>query len=149
LGTIRFVKSSGPGVRKARGGKLLTVRRAVLAKTHVRGWGELFEKADVVSEGSVRSECDGTGRRTWYGTTSVILLLDEEREAHAAVARTDLHVRLRAVRAATREATLRAPAPLGEVSCEINVAEDARGVRIDVEVQAPLIEGARGAEPAD
>jgi hypothetical protein len=44
---------------------------------------------------------------------------------------------------------LRAPAPLGEVSCEIHVAEDARGVRIDVEVQAPLIEGARGAEPAD
>jgi hypothetical protein len=121
----------------------------VLAKTHVRGWGELFDKADVVSEGSVRSEAGPEGGRTWYGTTSVILLLDEDREAHAAVAATDLHVRLRAVRAATREASLRAPAPLGGVSCEIRVAEDARGVRIDVEVQAPLIEGARGAEPAD
>jgi hypothetical protein len=140
------VKGRGPGIRKARGGKLLTVRRAVLAKTHVRGWGELFEKADVVSEGSVKTEPEG---RTWYGTTSVILLLDEEREAHAKVAAQDLHVRLRAVRAACREASLRAPAPLGGVSCEIHVTEDARGVRIDVEVQAPLIEGATGAKPVD
>ena len=82
----------------------------------------------------------------WYGTTSLILALPEgssaaERVFIAAVAARDLHVRLRAVRIAHREAACRAPGTLGRSSCEIRVVAEERGVRIDVDVQAPLIEG--------
>ncbi len=103
-------------------------------------WKELFDRADVVSEGSVREEETG---RVWYGSTSLILLAAGGDEAPflAAVAARDVHVRLRAVRTAHREACLRAPGRLGRFACEIRVEPDPRGVRIDVDVQAPLIEG--------
>jgi hypothetical protein len=74
---------------------------------------------------------------------------DEERAFLAAVAERDVHVRTRAIRAAVREAAVRAAADtglgagsrLGRSQCEIRFAVDPRGVRIDVDVQAPLIEG--------
>lgn len=108
-------------------------------------WRELFEHADVVSEGSVRDEAGG---RVWYGSTSLILLLPppappQEGPTPATLARLasrDAHVRLRALRTAHREACLRAPGRLGRFVGEISVVPDARGVRIDVDVQAPLIE---------
>jgi hypothetical protein len=104
-------------------------------------WRALFERADAVSEGSVVDE--GAGK-VWYGSTSVILLLPADAFAGdfaflAEVAARDLHVRLRAVRLAHREAQLRAPSTLGRCSCEIRVTSEKRGVRIDVDVQAPLI----------
>jgi hypothetical protein len=106
-------------------------------------WRRLFDEADAVSEGSVRADAAGD---VWYGTTSLILVLPEDttpedRELVAGVAAKDLHVRLRAVRLAQREAQLRAPSTLGRCSCEIRVGSEARGVRIDVDIQAPLIEG--------
>jgi hypothetical protein len=115
-------------------------------------WRDLFARADIVSEGSVREEMrDGRSTRTWYGSTSLILPTGEGEEAElaAAVAARDLHIRLRALRTAHREACLRAPGRLGRFSCEIRVAPGPRGVRIDVDVQAPLIEGrVRQAKPA-
>ncbi len=52
----------------------------------------------------------------------------------------DVHVRLRAVRIAHREALHRAPAPLGTATCEMRFMLDPEGLRIDVDLQAPLIE---------
>ncbi len=107
-------------------------------------WRELFECADVVSEGGVRIEPQG---RVWYGSTSLILPMDDPAGSYAAaLAERDVHVRLRAVRTAHTEACLRAPSRLGRFACEVRVSSHARGVRIDVDVQAPLIEG-RAASP--
>jgi hypothetical protein len=101
-------------------------------------WRDLFDAADVVSEGGLRREVTG---QVWYGSTSLILrTAPEETEILAAVAARDLHVRVRAMRAARREACLRAPAPLGRIVCELRFGADPCGVRIDVDVQAPLIE---------
>jgi hypothetical protein len=111
-------------------------------------WRVLFEAADAVSEGGARVE---GSKRVWYGSTSLILALPEpvpasERAFLVAVAERSLHVRVRAVRVARREAQSRAPAALGRATCEIHVSPDPRGLRIDVDVQAPLIEkvGAAG-----
>jgi hypothetical protein len=91
----------------------------------------------------VRDEKTG---RVWYGSTSLILRVEPaeacgaEPALLAALARRDLHVRVRAVRIAHREACARSPCRLGRFTCEMRVEADARGVRIDVDVQAPLIE---------
>jgi hypothetical protein len=135
-----------PGIAKARALPLVRSRNAVLVRAEDARWRELFERADIVSEGSVRDEArEGRPARAWYGSTSLILPAEGEAEIAlaAAVAERDLHVRLRALRTARREACLRAPARLGRLSCEIRVSADPRGVRIDVDVQAPLIEGRR------
>jgi hypothetical protein len=93
--------------------------------------------ADVVSEGSVREEIGG---RMWYGSTSLILPPHGDPALLAAVAEHDVHLRVRAVRTAQREASVRAPSRLGRLACEIHVRPEGDSVRIDVDVQAPLIE---------
>jgi hypothetical protein len=113
-------------------------------------WRELFERADVISEGGPRDEPQG---RMWYGSTSLILPSDEgghggDTAFLAAVAERDIHVRVRALRAAYREASSRAPGRLGRISCEVRITADPRGVRIDVDVQAPLIERRAVSRPA-
>ena len=106
----------------------------------------MFDRADVVSEGGVRTEAEG---RVWYGSTSLILGADaSDGPFFAAVADRDVHVRVRAIRAAHREASTRAPGRLGRLSCEVRIAPDPCGVRIDVDVQAPLIERRMTARPA-
>jgi hypothetical protein len=114
-------------------------RPTLLLRAPDARWRQLFELADIVSEGGVRDEAHG---RVWYGSTSLILPAKEGDAALlSALAACDLHVRLRAMRAAHREACLRAPSRLGRIACEIRVGCDPRGVRVDVDVQAPLIEG--------
>ena len=109
-------------------------------------WREMFERADTVSEGSVRVEAQG---RVWYGSTSLILpARAADASFFAAVADRDVHVRVRALRAALREASSRAPGRLGRFSCEVRIAADPGGVRIDVDVQAPLIERRAASRPA-
>jgi hypothetical protein len=135
-----------PGLAKARGLPLVCARPATLVRAPDPPWRELFDRADVVSEGCLREEASG---RVWYGSTSLILPVDPSAldpaglglPSLAAVAARDVHVRLRAVRTAHREACLRAPGRLGRFACEMRVSPDRRGVRIDVDVQAPLIEG--------
>jgi hypothetical protein len=121
-------------------------RSTVLVRSHDARWRELFERADVISEGAPRDEADerhGTFGRTWFGSTSVILDLPsatrEELRELAALAACDLHVRTRVVRLAQREAAVRAPQPLGRAVCELRFVPDPRGLRIDVDLQAPLI----------
>jgi hypothetical protein len=133
---LRFV--TRPGLAKTRGRPLFEARRKLVVRTFETTWRDLFAKADVVSEGSVRDEPDG---RVWYGSTSLILNASEEAAAMLVLlAARDVHFRLRALRMAHREASLRAPSRLGRLTGEIRVAFRGGAVRIDVDVQAPLIE---------
>lgn len=136
-----------PGLAKARELPLVLARPTTLVRAEDARWRDLFDRADTVSEGSVRDEKAG---RVWYGSTSLILPTEPGQAPFlAALAARDVHVRLRALRTAHREACLRAPGRLGRFSCEIRVEADPRGVRIDVDVQAPLIERrARAARPS-
>ncbi|MGH7285476.1 MAG: hypothetical protein ACRELY_28475, partial [Polyangiaceae bacterium] len=105
---------------------------------------ELLDAADVVSEGEERADAEGP---TWFGSSSLLVLLahsgEKEREFLASLALRDPHVRLLCTRIARREASARASAPLGRASCEVRAVADPRGLRIDVDLQAPLIVGAR------
>jgi hypothetical protein len=128
-----------PGLAKTRGRPLVEARRKLVVRTFETTWRDLLARADVLSEGSVREERDG---RVWYGSTSLILsVAGAEASVLFALARRDVHFRLRALRVAHREASLRAPARLGRLTSEIRVEFRGGAVRIDVDVQAPLIEG--------
>ncbi len=133
-----------PGLRKAPRPPLVQARRLQVARAVDGRLRELLERADVMTEGKALQEAAGW---VWYGSTSVILRLggvpEEERTRFCAVARHDLHVRARVVRLAHREASLRAPRALGRVSCELRFLPAPEGLRIDVDVQAPLIERRR------
>jgi hypothetical protein len=138
--------TKGPGLAKVHGSPVILAREAVFVRTSRGRWKDLFARADILSEGSARDEPTG---RVWYGTTSLILPADGADPALlAAVAERDVHVRLQALRVARREACLRAPARLGRLACEIQVKLDKRGVRIDVDMQAPLIEWSSRSELA-
>jgi hypothetical protein len=131
-------------VRKARAPSLVE-RSGPFVRTTEGRWRELFAEADAISEGGVKEE---NGERVWYGSTSLIVGLPvetpvEERAFLRALAEKDVHVHVHALRCATREAQSRAPAMLGRTSCELTFSEDPRGLRIDVDVQAPLIERRR------
>jgi hypothetical protein len=134
----------GPSLAKARAPALVE-RGGTFVRTTEGRWRELFENADTISEGGVKIE---GGERVWYGSTSLILTLptgtpEEERTFLLSIAERDVHVHLHALRCAHREAQSRAPGMLGRVSCEVRVSDDRRGLRIDVDVQAPLIERRR------
>jgi hypothetical protein len=136
----------GPGIVKCRLQAVVVSKPVVLVRASIAQWRDLFERADVVSEGSARTEPQG---RFWYGTTSLILpTRAADAPFFAAVADRDVHVRVRALRAAHREASSRAPGRLGRLSCEVRVAADPGGVRIDVDVQAPLIERRMAPRPS-
>jgi hypothetical protein len=107
-------------------------------------WRELLEKADVVSEGAVRKEVEGS---VYYGTTSVLLMPAakgrkysvEEVETLVLLLTADPHARVRAVRIACIEAQLRAGCDIGAVRAELTIRRDERGVRIDIDVEARVI----------
>lgn len=123
----------------------LVERSGPFIRTTEGRWRDLFVDADAMSEGGVKDE---RGERVWYGTTSLILGLPvetpvEERAFLLALAKKDVHVHVHALRCAHREAQSRAPGMLGRTVCEVTFSEDPRGLRIDVDVQAPLIERRR------
>ena len=98
-----------------------------------------------MSEGAVKDE---KGELVYYGTTSLILGLPvetpvEERAFLRALAEKDVHVHVHALRCAQREAQSRVPGMLGRTVCELRFSDDPRGLRIDVDVQAPFIERRR------
>ncbi|MDP9150102.1 MAG: hypothetical protein M3O36_09200 [Myxococcota bacterium] len=127
-----------PGLAKTRGLPLVLTRQMILVRASDPCWRDLFDRADTVSEGSVRDEAHG---RVWYGSTSMILpTMVSDNTLLAALAARDVHVRVRALRTAHREACCRAPSRLGRLACEVQVSADVRGVRIDVDLQAPLID---------
>ncbi|MEO7033963.1 MAG: hypothetical protein ABI548_08775 [Polyangiaceae bacterium] len=134
-------KLSGPGPAKARAlslGKTRTLEFWQSADYRLR---ELFEAADVMSEGATRTEPDGA---TYYGSTSVLLPFASQggsvpKDRAADITRliaSDPHARLRAIRIACLEAQVRSGAPIGRVRAELFVRQDKRGIRVDVEVEA-------------
>ena len=134
----------GPTLRKARAPDLIE-RDGPFVRTTEGRWRELFAKADAMSEGAVKDE---QGERVYYGSTSLIVGLPvdmpvEERTFLRALAEKDVHAHVHALRCAHREAQSRAPAMLGRTACDVRFSEDPRGLRIDVDVQAPLIERRR------
>jgi hypothetical protein len=94
-----------------------------------------------MSEGATRSEPDGA---TYYGSTSVLLpfsshggAVPKERAREIAqLIASDPHARIRAIRIACLEAQIRSGAPIGRVRAELFVRRDARGIRVDVDVEA-------------
>lgn len=129
-----------PGLAKTSGLPLVSTRRTLLARGNDGPIRDLFDRADVVSEGAVRSE---DGHEVWFGSTSILLLLPPTpapRHAFlAAMVERDVHLRLRALRMAQKEASLRAPMPLSSCRCDLRVQMDPRGLRIDVDVEAPMM----------
>jgi len=109
-------------------------------------WRELLENADVVSEGAVRKEVEGS---VYYGTTSVLLMPAakgrkysvEEVDTLVLLLTADPHARVRAVRIACIEAQLRAGCDIGAVRAELTIRRDACSVRIEIDVEARVISG--------
>jgi hypothetical protein len=144
-----------PGLAKTRRAALFARRRLDLIKASDYRFRELFENADVMSEGKARDDPDGA---TYYGSTSILLLFtskgggvpDDAAEEFVALLRSDPHARIRAVRVACVEAQVRAHAPLGRVRAELFVRRDRKGVRVDVEVEARVLRerGETGSEVA-
>jgi hypothetical protein len=107
-------------------------------------WQELLDRADVMSEGAIRNEADGPA---YYGTTSLLLPLasqggvvpDELVEKLSRLVTHDPHARLRAIRIACREAQVRSVHPIGRIRAELVVRSDAKGIRIDVDVEARVV----------
>jgi hypothetical protein len=134
-------RGARPGLKKTRALPLVEQHTRQLWRSTDYRWRELFESADVVSEGATRQEQDGP---TYYGSTSVLLpfesrggaVPDDEASRVLSVLSADPHARLRAVRIACLEAQLRAGGPIGRVRAELFVRSDPRGVRVDVEVEA-------------
>lgn len=148
-------RSRGPGLAKAGGHRFVSVRGRELWQSADYRWRELFEQADVMSEGAVRRDAEGA---FYYGTTSVLLpyassgglVPDEMAMPVTRLAAHDPHARVRAIRIACREAQVRSKDPLGKVHAEFVVRPDSRGIRIDIDVEAPVHEAparpaARGA----
>ncbi len=129
-----------PGLAKTRGWPLLQARQKLVVRTFETTWRDLFARADVISEGSVREE---PGGRVWYGSTSLILSAPEETAVVLVrLAARDVHFRLRALRMAHREASLRAPSchSVALTGDEFASPSSPGRLEIDVDVQAPLIE---------
>jgi hypothetical protein len=142
----------GPGIVKARRQALLVRRRFELIHVSDDLIRELFERADVISEGAVRQEALG---RYYYGTTSVLLpnlalaglIADGQRTTLSTQLQADPHARLRAIRIACREAQVRCGADdLGKLRAEVTVLDDRDGVRFDVDVEVKLLETRRIAD---
>jgi hypothetical protein len=138
------IRRRGPTLAKAKRPALVE-RASSFLRTSEGRWRDLFDAADALSEGAVKEE---EGGRVWYGSTSLILELPvetslEDRAQLLAIAEKDVHVHVHALRCAHREAQSRAPGMLGRTVCELRFGEDPRGLRIDVDVQAPLIERRR------
>jgi hypothetical protein len=134
-----------PGPRKVKRSPVGERRTCQLLQSVDYGWRELFEKADVVSEGAIREDPEGP---VYYGSTSLLLALplrvggivDLAREQVLRLITIDPHARLRAVRIACLEAQLRARRSIGSVRAELAVRPDVRGVRIDIDVEAPVVQ---------
>ena len=135
----------GPGLRKASLPRLLSSHQFELWRVVDYELGELFEHADVMSEGAARAEGPSL---TYYGITSILLLTrshggnipDESLHNTVEVLRRNPHARTRAIRIACREAQVRCPQPLARVEAELLVRVGPKGVHIDVEVEAPVLD---------
>jgi hypothetical protein len=115
-----------------------------LAAVHPGWWSSALEQADVISEGGTVREPDG---EVYYGTTSVHCLVEgvalDEAQQLSALVMSDPHARLRLLRLAHREATVRSGGALGVLQVEMRGDVERDGdrcrVTIAVDVSAALI----------
>ena len=134
-----------PGTKKVTRLPTGSRRKCELIQSIDYAWRELFEAADVVSEGAVRNETDGP---VYYGSTSVQLsssahggkYSDNDVEELVKLLAADPHDRVRAVRIACLEAQLRAGCSIGAVRAELTIRSNVCGVRVDVDVEAKIIQ---------
>ena len=134
-------RGRGPSLKKTHALPLLSTRKVELWQASDYRWRELFEAADVMSEGATRGEPDG---KMYYGSTSILLpfssrgglVPDDQVEAVMRLLTRDPHARLRATRIARLEAQVRAAAPIGRVRAELGVSVVKRGIQVAVEVEA-------------
>jgi hypothetical protein len=137
-----------PGLAKVRNAPLVRTRHVRLLSTLDGRWRDVLEAADIMSEGTVRQEGD---RIVYYGSTSLLIrpraaggeLPDDELEQVAALLRLDPHVRLRALRVAHREASVRAGSAIGGLSAELVITVSGQGVVVTIDVVA-RVQGRRG-----
>ena len=135
------VKTRAPGLAKTRRLPLLRQRALELWEAADYRWRELFQSADVMSEGAVRREAGEADY--YYGLTSVMLraasrdgpIPDRELERVAMALNHDPHARVRALRIAYLEAQLRAEAPVLRMLAEVVVRRTATEIRVDVEAR--------------
>ncbi len=133
-----------PGPKKVQRLPIGSRRSCQFVQSIDYSWQQLFEKADVISEGAVRTEAEGP---VYYGSTSILLATsvhggayaNADRDALMRLVEADPHARVRAVRIACLEAQLRARESIGPVRAELTIRLDPRGVRIDVDIEAPVI----------
>jgi hypothetical protein len=139
----------GPGLAKAGRPPLVSQKTMRLVASSDARWAELFEKADIVSEGAPR---DVGSKRSYFGSTDIVLMAGQECPSLGtdlvSIAACDPHVRLRAVRMARREAAQRAGGPLDRLHAEITVSRGSRGVTVHVDVEAHVFPDRR-AVPRD
>lgn len=134
------------GLAKARLRRAFTLDTRTRARSEDSFWRDLFKSADVVSEGAVERESS-----SYYGTTDIVVSFPAhfdfgDRAAHLAVARACVHVKLRALRVARREAQTRANTDLDASQCEIAFTEESSKLRIHVELSAKVLhKNSRGA----
>ena len=130
-----------PGLAKTLRAPLFQTRAVRLMASSDARWGELFDRADVVSEGAARGE---GAERSYFGSSNIILLVKPEDagqsvESLAGAVAHDPHVRLRAMRMARREAAQRADGTLDRLRAEITVSACQTGIAVHVEVEAQLL----------
>jgi hypothetical protein len=138
-------RARGPGLKKTHALPLLCSRKVELWQSSDYRWRELFEGADVMSEGATRAEAEG---RTYYGSTSILLpfssrgglIPDDQGEQVVRLVARDPHARLRATRIARLEAQVRAAGPIGRVRAELGASLAPHGVQVSVEVEARVHE---------
>lgn len=143
-----------PGLAKTGGQPLVLRRELELVKSSDYRLRELFERADVMSEGKVREEPDG---KMYYGSTSVLLpfarhgggVPESQALEVLRLLTADPHARTRAIRVACLEAQVRARGPLGHVRAELSLRHAERGICIVIEVEAPVFEEHASATAAE
>jgi hypothetical protein len=146
-------RARGPALKKTHALPLVNIRRIELWQSADYRWRELFEGADVMSEGATRDEPDG---RMYYGSTSILLpfssrgglVPDDQAEQVVRLALRDPHARLRATRIARLEAQVRSSAPIGRVRAELSARVVAHGIQVGVEVEARVHKELAPREPA-
>lgn len=133
------------GLAKARLRRAFTLEHMTRARSEDAFWRDLFKSADVVSEGAVqRATAGALDGACYYGTTNIVVTFPAEFElrecaAHAAIARACVHVKLRALRVARREAQSRANMDLAASHCELAFTSDATKLHIHVELSAKVL----------
>lgn len=146
-------RGKGPGLKKTHALPLISARKVELWQSSDYRWRELFESADVMSEGATRKEPDG---EMYYGSTSILLpfssrgglVPDDQAEQVARLLSKDPHARLRATRVARLEAQVRSAAPIGRVRAELGVKVAAHGIQVGVEVEARVHKELTDRDPA-